>query len=187
MHQRPMTLVVISYPSRLEALFEQAANHFARASAPDFAVERCQEPDDLVYLAKLWKNRGRSITRLDLHGHGDGGKFKLGDELLFASDGTGYGLAKKLGPKLAANAELRLLGCRTANEAERTAHSGTKLLRDLERLLGRQRRVLGTTGYLGPSHWGERGLTEAAEQLLLQGSGAARKAEPRSTKRLVLT
>jgi hypothetical protein len=168
-----MTLVVISYPSRLEPVFEQAASHFARASAPDFAVERCQEPDELVYLAKRWKNRGRSIIRLDLHGHGDGGKFKLGDELLFASDGTGYGLAKRLGPKLAATAQLRLLGCHTASEAPRTPHSGTKLLRDLEKLLGRQRRVLGTTGYLGPHQWSARGLTDAAEALLV-GTARAR-------------
>jgi hypothetical protein len=165
-----MTLVIISYPSRMQTLFEEAALHFAKAVGPDFAVERCQDPDDLVYLAKLWKNRGRSITRLDLHGHGDGGQFALGDGVCFASDGTGYGLAKRLGPKLAANAELRLLGCRTANEALLKPFSGRKLLKDLQAQLGRQRRVFGTTDYLNRQHWGPRGLTERAERALLQAA-----------------
>jgi hypothetical protein len=163
---RPLTLAIISYPSHMETMFERMALHYAKAQGPEFAVERCQDPEDVVYLARLWKDRGKSIVRLDLHGHGDGGRFKMGDGMLFASDGTGYGLAKQLGPKLASNAEVRLLGCNTANEPAFTNLSGKKLLRDLQRILGRERRVLGTTDYLGPRDLGPRGLSDSSENKL---------------------
>jgi hypothetical protein len=153
----------------MEALFEDAALHFAKAASRDFVVARCQDPSELVWLARLWKQRGRCITRLDLHGHGDGGRFKLGDGLLFASDGTGYALAKALGGKLDPACELRLLGCNVANERhprDPKRFSGPKLLRDLQRLLGRQRRVLASADYLGPHHWSATGLTADAEKML---------------------
>lgn len=160
---QPLTLAVVSYPSRLEDTFERMAVRCAAGVGADFALERCQEPDELLFLAGRWKDRGYAIERLDLYGHGDGGRFKLGDELLFASDGTGYRLAQRLGPKLAPRADVRLLGCRTALSRD---FSGVKLLRDLERLLGRGRRAWGTTGYIGPAQCGPRGLTESAERLL---------------------
>jgi hypothetical protein len=162
----PLTLVVVSYPSRLDSGFEVAALRMGQGAGEAFVLERCQAPDEVLFLARRWKHRGRSIVRLDLVGHGDGGRFQLGDGLLFASDGTGYGLARRLGPTLAASAELRLLGCRTAEEPLLTRLSGAKLLRDLQRLLGRQRRVLGTTDHLGSRHWGAGGLNAEGERLV---------------------
>ena len=159
-------LAVVSYPSRLERVFEETVLHLGRSVGPDFALERCQDPDDVVYLARLWKNRGKAIVRLDLYGHGDGGRFKLGDRLLFASDGTGYPLARRLGPKLAGDAEVRLLGCDTAGASFLTRLSGKTLLADLQRILGRRRRVLGTLGPLGPRDLGPRGPSAAAEARL---------------------
>jgi hypothetical protein len=163
------TLAIISYPATMDSGLEAAAAHFAKLVGPAFALERCQDPSDLVFLAKRWKGRGRRIVRLDLHGHGDGGRFMLGDELLFASDGTGYDLANELGPQLDPGAQLRLLGCNVANEhhpKDPRRFSGKKLLRDLQRLLGRQRRVFGTTDFFGPQHWGPEGLNDVGEALL---------------------
>ncbi|MEW5743535.1 MAG: hypothetical protein AB1938_31780 [Myxococcota bacterium] len=157
----------------MEALLEETALTLARHAGPDFVVERCQDPDDVLYLARLWKGRGYAIVRLDLHGHGAGGEFKLGDGLLFASDGTGYELARELGPTLAPKADVRLLGCRTATEgvfakADGKKRSGAKLLRDLTRLLGGGRRVWGTTGYLGPRDLEASGLSRRASRRLLR-------------------
>lgn len=170
--KRPrLTLAIISYPSRLEELFERMAARCAPGIGADFALERCQEPPEVLFLANRWKNRGYSIERLDLYGHGDGGRFRLGDGLLFASDGTGYPLARRLGPKLAPRGEVRLLGCRTATCRPSRAFSGAKLLRDLERILGRGRRAWGTTGSIGPAQCGPGGLTPAAEVLLRRATG----------------
>ncbi len=166
---RPMTLAIVSYPSVMESLLEELAKHLARAEGPDFAVERCQDPADVVFYARLWKRRGRSIVRLDLHGHGDEGRFTLGDGLLFASDGTGYRLAKDLAGKLARTGQLRLLGCNVANERhprDPRPFSGKKLLRDLQRLVGARRVVLGSRDFLGRAHWGPRGLNELGESSL---------------------
>jgi hypothetical protein len=164
-----MTLAIVSYPSVMESLFEELAKHLAKAEGPGFAVERCQDPEDVVFYAQLWKRRGRSIVRLDLHGHGDQGRFKLGDGMLFASDGTGYRVAKALAGKLARTAELRLLGCNVANERhprDPRAFSGKKLLRDLKRIVGARRRVVAPTDYLGPQQWGPSGLNESGEARL---------------------
>jgi hypothetical protein len=174
----PLTLAIISYPSRLEETFERMAARCAPGIGAGFALERCQEPPEVLFLANRWKNRGYSIERLDLYGHGDGGRFRLGDGLLFASDGTGYHLARRLGPTLAPRADLRLLGCRTGTSRRGLPFSGPKLLRDLERLLGRGRRAWGTTGSIGPAQCGPGGLTDAAEALLRRaraGGGLRRR------------
>lgn len=171
---RPLNLTIVSYPGRVERMFEEAVQRLLSGPAapgpggvgPEFVLERCQAPDEVVYLARLWKNRGRAIVRLDLVGHGAGGRFALGDGLLFASDGTGYPLARRLGPKLAPDGVLRLLGCHTAEEPGLGPFSGGRLLADLERLLGRRRRVLGTRGHLRPRHWGPGGLTPEGERLV---------------------
>lgn len=167
---RPLTLCVVSYPSAMEAVFEEIALRLAKDVSPEFVVERCQEPDDVVYLARLWQRRGFDIVRLDLHGHGAGGEFKLGDGMLFASDGTGYELAKELARHLTADADVRLLGCRTASEGvfpkkNGKKLSGAKLLRDLERLMP-GRRVWGATNYLGAPHFGAGRLNQSGEKLL---------------------
>lgn len=162
---RLLSLAIVSYPSSLEPVFEAIAVRLARDLAPGFAVERCQHPDDVPFLAQRWQRRGYAITRLDLYGHGAGGAFALGDELLFASDGTGYGRARALGPRLAPGAQVRLLGCRTGTVAALPRPgtrrlSGPQLLRDLERLLRRGRTAWGTTGFLRPEHFGARGLAD---------------------------
>ncbi len=151
--QLNVTLMVISYPSRRESLFEAMALHFAKFVSDEFKLERCQDGDELVYLARTWKKKGYTIRRLDLYGHGAGGQFSLGDGLLFASDGTGYGVAKQLGPQLSHDGELRLLGCRTAlvhrnYETNKILFSGPKLLRDLTQILGKQRPAWGSRGYI---------------------------------------
>ncbi len=131
-------LMVISYPSRRESLFEAMTLHFAKLVCDHFKLERCQDGDDVLDIASRWKKKLHRIRTLDLFGHGSGGRFSLGDSILFASDGTGYPLAKKL-------------GCRTALveqgvSARSTRFSGPKLLRDVTRLMGKQRVACGSTG-----------------------------------------
>lgn len=170
MNARPLTLVVISYPSVMVPLFEEAARHYARLVCADFAVERCQNGADLEFVTQLWKRRGRRLIRLDLHGHGDPGRFKLGDELLFASDGTGYSRLRRLRATLAREGVLRLLGCQVAgtrHPRDPRPFSGRRLLRDLQRLLGVRRRVVASAQYLFPAHWHERGLLPSVEASLM--------------------
>lgn len=168
---RPLALAVVSYPSSLEPLFEAITLRLAKHEGPGFAVERCQDPDDVVYLARLWQRRGHAITRLDLYGHGAGGEFSMGDGLLFASDGTGFGRARELGPLLARGADVRLLGCRTATDAvlpkrDATKRSGATLLHELDARLRGGRRTWGTTFYLRAEHLDGADLSPAARTLL---------------------
>lgn len=168
---RALALAIVSYPSTLEPVFEDIAQSLAKSVGPGFALERCQDPGELLFLVRRWHRRGRSIARLDLHGHGAGGEFKLGDGLLFSSDGTGYGVAAKLGPLLARGAQLRLLGCRTATEGlwrrgDGARRSGEALLRELEARLRGGRTVWGTTDDLGPRHLAGDGLTATGARLL---------------------
>lgn len=163
--RRALALAVVSYPSKLDSLFEDIALRLSRGVGADFAVERCQDPLELPFLVRRWKRRGYAVTRLDLHGHGAGGEFSLGDVVLFASDGTGYGLARQLGPQLAPGARLRLVGCRTATVALLPRrgvqrHSGPRLLADLERVLRRGRTAWGATGFVRPDALGPRGLPD---------------------------
>lgn len=167
----PLALAVVSYPSTLDPLFEAITLRLARHAGAGFVVERCQDPDDVVYLARLWQRRGHAITRLDLYGHGAGGEFSMGDGLLFSSDGTGFGRARALGPLLARGADVRLLGCRTATEAvlpgrDGTKRSGVALLRELERRLRGGRRAWGTTDYLRAEHVAGAELSAAARASL---------------------
>ncbi len=161
-------LMVISYPSRRESLFEAMTLHFAKLVTDDFQVERCQDGEDVLDVAQRLTKRHHRLQTLDLFGHGAGGRFWLGDSMLFASDGTGYGLAKKLGGQLAPDGALRLLGCRTALVSRdfgdnSIRSSGPKLLRDLTRLLGRQRMAWGSTAYLGPRDLGPAGFSARTE------------------------
>ncbi|MEW6435369.1 MAG: hypothetical protein AB1730_28065 [Myxococcota bacterium] len=168
---RRLALAIVSYPSTLEPLFEAITLRLAKHAGAAFVVERCQDPDDVVYLARLWQRRGHAITRLDLYGHGAGGEFSMGDGVLFASDGTGFGRARQLGPLLARGADVRLLGCRTATEAvvprrDGTRASGTALLRGLEERLRGGRRAWGTTDYLRAEHVAGADLAPSALALL---------------------
>lgn len=167
-------LMVISYPQRREALFEAMALHFAKQVSDSFKLERCQTGDDLLEAARMWKKRHYQINTIDLFGHGAGGQFKLGDSLLFASDGTGYPLAKKLGGQLARDASLRLLGCRTAlvdrdYSTNRIRFSGPKLLDGLTKQLGLQRVAWGSKAYIGTRQLAPTGFDPRVERQLVRG------------------
>lgn len=137
-----------------------------RGAPPGFVLERCQQPDEVPDLARLWKRRGRRLLRVDLVGHGAGGTLHLGDGPLFAADGTGFGVAKRLRGALAPDAELRLLGCRTAERHRSSARDGVAMLRALEQILGVRRRVVGTTAELRLEHFTGGGLTAPGSRLL---------------------
>lgn len=166
--------MVISYPSQRQPLFETVALHFAKLVGDAFKLERCQNGDDLVEIARMWRQRCYRIHTLDLFGHGAGGQFSLGDELLFASDGTGYALTKKLGGQLAGDGAVRLLGCRTAlvdrdYSTKAIRFSGPKLLKDLTRLLGLQRVAWGSRSYISPRNLGPAGFDARTMRQLIKG------------------
>lgn len=175
---RAITLCVVSYPARRESLFEEVVELLLRQATPDFVLERCQRPADVAFFAQRWVGRGRQIDRLDLIGHGGGGRFSLGDELLFASDGTGYEIAHALKGLLSARAELRLLGCRTATRAgvlsaSGVRHDGARLLCELQQILGGGRRVLGTADYVSASQLAGRRRAELERALVCAPNAAA--------------
>ena len=82
--KRPLHLIIVSYPSRLDGTLEEIAQTLARGATHARVVERAQLASDLRFLLRLWHLRDREIRTVDLVGHGGGGRFKLGDELLFA-------------------------------------------------------------------------------------------------------
>lgn len=162
------TLAIVSYPRFLDAFFEEVCERLLRGAPAGFVLERCQEPDEVPDLARRWKRRGRRLLRVDLLGHGAGGLLHLGDGPLFAADGTGYGLARRLRGALAPDAELRLLGCRTGERHWARDLDGAAMLRDSKKLLGVRRRVLGTRSELSVDHFTAGGLNGAGTRLLFR-------------------
>ncbi|MDP2272127.1 MAG: DUF4347 domain-containing protein [Archangium sp.] len=186
--KKRLHLIIVSYPSQLDAMLEEIAHTLARGANEDRVVERAQEASHVRFLIRLWHLRDREIHTVDLVGHGGGGRFQLGDELLFASDGTGLQLIDEWRPFLSEQATLRLLGCSVA-ERERSLsdariYDGPKLLRQLHARLGARRRVLAPTRALSPLDYGPRGLSPAARRSL-SGSPTPRRKHGRSSQQNV--
>ena len=162
--RRPLHLTIISYPSRLDATLEAIAQTLSRGATDDRVVERAQVPSDLRFLLRQWHLRDRELRTVDLIGHGDGGRFKLGDELLFASDGTGLAQIDELLPFLSPRATLRLLGCAVSEPplVSGDLFDGRLLLRVLQDRLGANRRVLAPSRTLFTIDYGEQGLSSRA-------------------------
>ncbi|MDP1822047.1 MAG: hypothetical protein Q8L48_02350 [Archangium sp.] len=141
-------------------------------------MERAQAHSDLRFLIRQWHLRDRDVRTVDLVGHGGGGRFKLGDELLFASDGTGVELVDELTPFLSERATLRLLGCSVAEKdtplSVTRAFDGQSLLRQLDARLGSHQRVLAPTRALFTTDYGPHGLNSRAKRSLV-GSTTARR------------
>ncbi|MFZ5445942.1 MAG: DUF4347 domain-containing protein [Myxococcota bacterium] len=114
--RKPVHLIVVSYPSALDATLEDIALRLASGAGPKRAVARAQTPADLVFQVRRWHRRNRDVSRLDLIGHGAPGQFSLGDEVIFSEDGLGDEVAHALRPFLHPRARVRLLGCSLAPE-----------------------------------------------------------------------
>ena len=192
--RQPLHLIIASYPSSLDATLEEIAHTLARGVTEARVVERAQQHSDLRFLIRQWHLRDRDVRTVDLVGHGGGGRFKLGDEVLFASDGTGVALVDELTPFLSERATLRLLGCSVAEkdtpQNANRAFDGQSLLRQLEARLGARRRVLAPTRALFTIDYGPRGLSARAQRSLAgsttprrqHGSSKRKQAEPRQAE-----
>ncbi len=165
-----LKLMVVSYPRELDRFFEQSVTMLASFAGEQLQVIRCQRPNDVPYLAKLWRGRGFAITRLCLVGHGKPGAFALGDEVMFGPRRRGLGIARALGEHLDPRARVQLLGCRVAA-------GDAQWLAPFERALGGRRTLwacdwwLTTTDFAG-------GLSSAFERRLTRA-----RSLPRSVRR----
>jgi hypothetical protein len=159
--RRRLHLTIIGYPARLDATLETIARTLLRGSTEDRVVERAQQASDVRFLVRQWHFRDRALHGLDLVGHGEGGRFQLGDELLFGGDGAGLELVEQWRPFLHERATLRLLGCSVA-----TRPGGRALLKQLQTRLGGRRRALAPTRPLFDFDYGPRGLTARALRCL---------------------
>ena len=173
--RRPLHLIIVSYPSRLDATLEEIAHTLARGANDERVIERAQEASDIRFLIRLWHLRDRDVRTVDLIGHGGGGRFKLGDELLFTSEGTGLELADEWAPFLSERATLRLLGCSVATRDDATSFDGGELLGLLEARLGARRRVLAPTRALFTIDYGTGGLSPRARRSLTGSTNPRRK------------
>lgn len=159
--KEPLHLIIVSYPSRLDATLEEIAHTLIRGANARRVVERAQEPSDVRFLIRLWHLRDREVRQVDLVGHGGPGKFKLGDALLFG-EGSGLSLVDEWRPFLSTRATLRLLGCSVAGEEP----GGHELLSQVASRLSRSSRVVAPTRALFTIDYCASGLTPRASRCL---------------------
>ncbi len=171
--KKRLHLIIVSYPSRLDATLEEIAHTIARGANEERVVERAQDHANVLHFIRLWHLRDRDVQEVDLIGHGAGGRFKLGDEVMFASDGTGLELIEQWKPYLSERATLRLLGCSVAAADSRT-FDGQMLLKQIDARLGGSRRVLAPNRTLFNVDYGASGLEPRAERCL-EGSTTPRR------------
>ena len=178
--KKRLHLIIVSYPSRLDATLEEIAHTLARGATDDRVVERAQDASDVRYLVRLWHFRDREVRTIDLVGHGSSGQFKLGDELLFGSDGTGLHWLDEWRPYLSEQVTLRLLGCSVGGRGS-NASAGRTLLKQLDARLGGRRRVLAPTRALMSIDYETGGLSARARRSLA-GSTTPRRTHGRTAK-----
>lgn len=172
--KRRLHLIIVSYPSRLDATLEDIARTLARGANEDRVVERAQDHANVLHFIRLWHLRDREVRKVDLIGHGGSGRFQLGDQVMFASDGTGLELLEEWKPFLAERATLRLLGCSIAGKDSGT-FDGQMLLKQIDARLGGSRRVLAPNRTLFNVDYGASGLKPRAERCL-EGSNHPKEA-----------
>jgi hypothetical protein len=147
-------------------------------------VVRCRQPADLPDRLERIGARGR-VEQLDIFDHGAEGMQMLGGGALFASDARpetellGLPLAGRIAPYLTETAQVRLLGCNTAE-----GKAGRLLLLKLARALGERRIVFGTIDRVIEDDFDRAGYARVMEHQRLFSSIAALDAEaPRAMRR----
>jgi hypothetical protein len=144
-----------------------------RMTARDTCVVRCRQPAELPARLAALAARG-PIARLDIFDHGAEGMQMLGGDALFASDAhpgsalIGLELARRIAPQLADTAQVRLLGCSTAE-----GRAGRLLLLKLARALGGHRIVFGTIDRVVEADFDAGGYARVMEHQRLFSSAAA--------------
>jgi hypothetical protein len=143
-----------------------------------FVVRRCDAPSDLPGIVEAVAQRHGPIDLLELHDHGHVGFLRMGNDVLFESDGSpdtdlvGAELAASLREHLRDTAHVRLLGCVTTG-ATIDAMAGRLLLTKLAAVLGGHRVVFGTIQSVWTEDFTTTGFDAALEATKLFSSLAA--------------
>jgi hypothetical protein len=154
----------------------------ATAESESIITARCDAPGDLVGIVEGIAREHGKISLLDLYDHGAYGSMRIGDDVLFASDGNpsselvGVAIANALGQYLEDTAQVRLLGCDTSGDDGadlKRSLAGRLLLLKLARSLGGHRVVLGTLTPLECSDFTCQGFRAELEDRCLVSSLAA--------------
>ncbi|NPC45939.1 hypothetical protein D7Y27_20160 [Corallococcus sp. AB004] len=147
-------LTVISYPAKMETVFESIAFNVQRQDSQErqdaqHRFYRCQDPAQLY---EIVMGAGRLLTRLDLVGHGSPTRFRLGDGDLLELGREPHPVLKQLAKELPDDIEVRVLGCLTGIGQE-----GLAMIQAASAALG-DKTVIGTTSRVEPEHFGAEGL-----------------------------
>lgn len=164
----------------LAAIRDRQADRGIRGSGYTSVVE-CAGIADLAKATAAAYAKGGPIDLIDIVDHGRDGKMVLGADTLVESDGTsllaGATLADTLRPVLAAQARVRLLGCKTA-----LGPTGRRMLTRLNRLLGDRVLVHGTIEAVTPAAF-EDGEFSQGPDLLFSSDAAFDSEAPNATTR----
>jgi hypothetical protein len=151
------------------------------AQAGYSAVVLCRTPWELVDTVADRGRRLGPIDRLDIVAHGAPGLQKIGNDVLFQANEKdllfGGDVVLRLLPALAANARVRLLGCRTATE-----RPGRTLLVKLAQQFGGEVIVYGTIDRVSPEHF-ETGDFSQVQELLFSSDAAIDRDAPTADER----
>lgn len=143
---------------------------YAFPHSPEFFVETCEAPEQLIPMLRKIATQHGLIDTLDLYDHGAGGSLLMGNALLFHSaDAASTERAAELRPFLAKGARLRLLGCDTAR-----GEAGQNLLMRLHDVFEGDVTVYGTIAGITLSQFDEYGFRRKYfEELYLYSSHEA--------------
>lgn len=184
-----MRVLIIGKPPRNSAINAALMNDVSNTvKGQGVHVHSCQNRAELLSVAQRLGEGAGKISMLDIFDHGRPGEQHLGDEILFESRADpcapliGENVARALVPHLSDTAQVRLLGCRTAEEEkQRTTRnvfnaegdSGRMLLVKLALLLGGHRIVFGTIGPINLADFDAQGFLVSQERGCLFSSAAA--------------
>jgi hypothetical protein len=158
-----MHLTIISYPSTLTPVFEDAARRMDGFTHPrQNSVDRCQRPVQLVQAVANVATLYGKVSLLDLFGHGRPGVLVLGD------GGGGEMTVEEVLPLVAGylqpDAQVRLLGCETG-----LGEPGHAMLCRISAALG-GRTVWGTNSPISGYDFGPDGFLEEVARKVLVSS-----------------
>lgn len=171
-------LLIVARHDPPEDEFEDAAGQ--TQATETFKVLRCNSPSELDGAIRgAVAESYLKVGRLDIYGHGKPGIQYLGDEILVDLPKCGN-FAMTVSKYLTPDADVRLLGCTTAEGAD-----GQNLLLELHRKLGENRVVFGTiVNCEAEVDFGPEGLlVEVEDEYLFSSTEAVTRKAPGQTAR----
>jgi hypothetical protein len=170
-------LLVIGQRDGGDDVLDEVANRVANSSTT--IVRRCNSPEYLIdVVGEVYEAHGK-IDSLDLYDHGRPGSMHMGQPILFASDKdpksplTGGPIVERIVPFLSELAQLRLLGCDTADILRVDLTEGRLLLLKLAKRMRPRQIVFGTLAEIEPDDFDGNGFRDEKEVELLFSSRAA--------------